>query len=64
MQPEQTNPGSEAARMAVFAALVTIQDRGVPVATSRQKVAETFGVSPELVAQVEREGLDKQWPPL
>ena len=64
MQHEQPDAGNEAARKAIFAALVALQDRQVPVAKSRQKVAESFGVSYQLVAEVEREGLDKEWPPL
>jgi len=57
-------PQAEAARKAIFAALVALQDRKVPVVTSRKKVAESFGVTYQLVAEVEREGLEKEWPPL
>lgn len=55
---------AEAGRKALFAALVELQDRGVPVATSRISVAEAFGVGMDLVVEVEREGLEKEWPPL
>jgi hypothetical protein len=64
MQPEPPDTGTEAVRKAIFAALIELQDRRVPVATSRQKVAESFGVGLDLVAAVEQEGLDKEWPPL
>ena len=64
MPPDPPATNSEAARKAIFAALVAMQDRGVPVATSRQKVAESFHITNQLVAEVEREGLDKEWPPL
>ena len=64
MQPERPDTGTEAVRQAIFAALIKLQDRKVPVATSRQKVALSFGVSLDLVAAVEQEGLDKEWPPL
>jgi hypothetical protein len=63
MADPTTRPDNPA-RMAIFAALVAAQDRGVPVARSRQTVAEAFGVSPRLVADVEREGLHREWPPL
>jgi hypothetical protein len=51
-------------RMDVFLALVEAQDRNLSVAQSRKEVAERFGISEQLVRQVEREGLDGNWPPL
>ena len=51
-------------RKEIFLALVDAQDRAQSVAQSRQAVAARFGVSEDQVRQVEREGLDKQWPPL
>jgi hypothetical protein len=62
MTPHESQ--AEAGRMAIFAALVALQDRGVSVTTSRIKVAESFGVGLDLVVEVEREGLEKEWPPL
>jgi hypothetical protein len=64
MEPAPNDADPDAARKAIFAALVALQDRKVPVVTSRKKVAEAFGVTYQLVAEVEREGLDKEWPPL
>ena len=66
MMPDRTNDAadSEACRKALFRALIECQDRGVSVATSRIRVAESFGVTDKLMAEVEREGLDKGWPPL
>jgi hypothetical protein len=64
MNPDPKAADPDAARKAIFAALVALQDRGVAAGTSRRKVAESFGISDQLVAAVEREGLDKQWPPL
>jgi hypothetical protein len=55
---------SEAARKAIFATLVELQDRGLAVVPSRKKTAESFGITYQLVAEVEREGLEKEWPPL
>jgi hypothetical protein len=51
-------------RREVFAALVAAQDRGMAVGPSREYVAKLFGLTPEEVREVEREGLDQQWPPL
>jgi hypothetical protein len=62
--PTDTAVGAEAVRKAVFAALVEAQDAGVTPAASRLKVALEFGVPVELVAQMEREGIEKEWPPL
>jgi hypothetical protein len=55
---------SLAQRMEVFLALVEAQDRQLSVTQSRKEVAERFDVSEQLVRQVEREGLDGNWPPL
>ena len=62
--PEQHAASDEEARKAVFAALVALQDDGIPVAHSRTVIAERFGLGVEAVRDVEREGLSKEWPPL
>jgi hypothetical protein len=51
-------------RKEVFLALVDAQDHETDVARSREVVAQRFGVSESQVRQIEREGLDRQWPPL
>jgi hypothetical protein len=51
-------------RRAAFAALVTAQDHGKTVADSRGEVAARFGVSIQEMTQIEREGMDNDWPPL
>jgi hypothetical protein len=51
-------------RREAFQALVELQDSDVPVAQSRKIIAERFGLSDAEVWQVEREGLDNNWPPL
>jgi hypothetical protein len=43
---------------------VEAQDGGASVAESRRQVAQQFGVSEQEVRRIEREGLDKGWPPL
>ena len=55
--PEQT-------RREIFAVLVEVQDQGMDVAESRKEVAARFGVSEQEIRNVEREGMDKDWPPL
>jgi hypothetical protein len=51
-------------RKEVFAALVEAQDQAMSVAQSRKLVAERFQLSEADVRQIEREGMDQQWPPL
>ena len=55
---------AEAQRKEIFEALVDAQDHDMTVAQSRQLIAERFGLTEEQVRQIEREGLDRLWPPL
>jgi len=55
---------SEPRRQEIFLALVDAQDHDLSVSQSRQLVAERFGVSESQVRLIEREGLERQWPPL
>jgi len=57
-------PDDTARRMQAFAALVAAQDADMSVADSRRAVAERFGLSEAEVLRVEREGIERQWPPL
>jgi hypothetical protein len=54
----------EARRKEIFLSLVEAQDQAMSVPQSRQVVAERFGVTEMQVRQIEREGLENQWPPL
>jgi hypothetical protein len=54
----------EPRRKEIFLALVDAQDQEMTVAQSRKLIAERFGVSERQVREIEREGLDGQWPPL
>ena len=54
----------EERRKEIFLALVEAQDQDMAVALSREVVARRFGVSETLIRQIEREGLDRAWPPL
>lgn len=51
-------------RRAIFRALIEAQDAGQAVAESRRSTAEQYGVSEEKVKEIEREGIEQQWPPL
>jgi hypothetical protein len=62
--PEQHSAADEESRKAVFAALVLLQDDGIPVGHSRGVIAERYGLGVQAVRDVEREGLSKGWPPL
>jgi len=58
-------PGpTDAAKRAVFAAVIALQDQDYTVLASRAAVAVKFRITPDVVKQVEREGITKQWPPL
>ena len=59
--PEQL---SEDRRKEIFLAVVDAQDHEMDVAQSRRVVVQRFGVSESQVRQIEREGMDRQWPPL
>ena len=51
-------------RRAIFRALVEAQDSGMSVETSRAEAALRFEVTESQVKAIEREGLEKEWPPL
>lgn len=55
---------TEDCRKEIFLALVDAQDHEVDVADSRRLIVQRFGVSESQVRQIEREGMDNQWPPL
>ena len=48
----------------IFLALVDAQDYEMSVPQSRTLMAQQFGVSESQVRQIEREGMELQWPPL
>jgi hypothetical protein len=60
LQPEL----AETRRKEIFQALVEAQDQKMSVPQSRQVVAERFGITQKHLVAIEREGLDKEWPPL
>ncbi|HVK10956.1 MAG TPA: hypothetical protein VM597_19455 [Gemmataceae bacterium] len=59
-----TESDPDADRKAVFAAVVMAQDDGFSVEKARSLVARRFGMTESDVKAIEREGLNKVWPPL
>jgi hypothetical protein len=55
---------AEVLRKTVFLALVEAQDHGMDVVQSRKLMVERFNVTDAQLREIEREGLDRQWPPL
>ena len=55
---------TEDRRKEIFLALVDAQDHELGVSQSRKLIATRFNVSEGQIRQIEREGLDRQWPPL
>jgi len=55
---------SEEERRQIFLALVDAQDHEMNVIQSRTQVSQRFGVNESQVRQIEREGIEQQWPPL
>ena len=64
MPEPATAPLPEERRKEIFQELVEAQDREMSVAESRRLVANKFRISEAEVRQIEREGLDRLWPPL
>jgi hypothetical protein len=54
----------EEQRKAIFKALVEAQDQEMTVAQSRRLIGQRFDLNNNQVCQIEREGLDNNWPPL
>ncbi|GIW81851.1 MAG: hypothetical protein KatS3mg105_3658 [Gemmatales bacterium] len=60
----EVNDLPESARKEIFEKLVAAQDANMSVPQSRRYVADQFGINLRQVQQIEREGLDRLWPPL
>ena len=54
----------EAVKKEIFEALVVVQDEGKSVVESRLAITKKFGVNDAQIRSIEREGLNKLWPPL
>ena len=51
-------------RREIFRALVESQDGGLSVEASRAEMATRYGITEAVVRRIEREGMEKDWPPL
>ena len=61
---ESDSASGELHRQEIFLALVMAQDHGMHVDESRRAVAQRFRITEHEMCKIEREGLDKNWPPL
>lgn len=50
-------------RKSIFRTLVDTQDTGLPVVESKKQVAAQFHITKEQLDLIEKEGVDKDWPP-
>lgn len=64
MTDDITRPPTVEQRRAIFKAVLDAQDAGASVAASRAAVAAKYEVTEAMVKEIEREGLDEEWPPL
>ena len=51
-------------RKSIFHALVSVQDSGASIPDSKKQVADQFRITKEQLDLIEKEGVDKDWPPL
>lgn len=59
-----SEPISEDRRKQAFADVVAAQDEGLSVTAARAKIAEQYALAAEAVKEIEREGIEHNWPPL
>lgn len=64
MAAETAEKLAEERRKEIFQVIVEAQDKHISVAESRKLAMKQFGVSESQVRQIEREGMDSNWPPL
>ena len=63
MLDRSSMPGEDD-RRAIFAALVEAQGRTRFLRQAKQEVLAQFGVPRSIVEEIEREGMNNEWPPL
>jgi hypothetical protein len=51
-------------RREIFSLLVLAQDMEMSVADSREMIVQKFRIHRSRLLQIEREGLERRWPPL
>ena len=64
LDPKTPEPLTVDQKQKIFKALVDSQDGGMTVGASRAELAKSYSLSMDQVVEIEREGLDNQWPPL
>jgi hypothetical protein len=55
---------SEDRRREIFAAIVEAQDDNTDVVRCRQLIAFRFGLNDTQIEQIEKQGIEGDWPPL
>ncbi len=63
-EPEEVRTIPEPLRREIFLALVTAQDSRMTVSESRKQVRARFQLTEGQLLEIEREGMDNDWPPL
>lgn len=63
-KPDPEAPLPEEQRKEIFLAIVDAQDHDMSVVQSRKLIAEKFGISERQLRQIEKDGMENQWPPL
>jgi hypothetical protein len=51
-------------RKSIFLALVSAQDEKMSIPESKKTVAKEYEITKEQLDLIEKEGVDKEWPPL
>ena len=59
-----TEPLTEERRKQAFADVVAAQDEGLSVPAARARIAEQYALASDVVKDIEREGIEQNWPPL
>ena len=64
VQASTTNSLPLQRRMELFHRLVLAQDYGMSTAEAREMLFHLYGLDETQVVQIEREGVENDWPPL
>jgi hypothetical protein len=55
---------SENRRRVIFAALIDAEDRTRSLKMAKEEVVAQFGITWAVAGEIEREGMNNEWPPL
>ena len=61
---EEIDEIDEARQKEIFQLLVELQDQGLNVRESRERIAEQEAITVDQVVEIEKAGLTHTWPPL